>query len=190
MSSLAESITLAYWKMKSFRQKAEDQFALPETLTDPRSLMVTMPFDSREFEMANEALAQLEKHYPRTKITVCLNETFRTWIPRPLIPRSLIVNPGDFTVFSWPKSSLSRKVQLLKTDIALDLNPDFHLGYAILCVQSGARVRITLDKPYSYYFFNFVIRSEETHKLRHRYDALVKYLIPHGSPINETTEMV
>ena len=95
-----------------------------------------------------------------------------------LIPRSIIVNPSDFNYFSWPKKSLIRQIQTLNCDVAVDLNSEIHFGYAILCALSGAHIRVALDKPYSSLFFNFVIRSDATNKLRHRYDALVKYLIP------------
>ena len=189
MNPFRERMSATYWRVKSLKLK-DDPFALPDTLIDPRSILVTMPFDSREFEMANEALTLLDNHYPRTKIAVCLNETFRTWIPRMLIQRSIIVNTTDFNMFYWPKKALIRKIQSLKCDVAIDLNPDLHIGYAALCALSGANVRIALDKQYSNLFFNFVVRSETTHKLRHRYDALVKYLIPAGSKINETSDAI
>jgi ADP-heptose:LPS heptosyltransferase len=185
MSAIQEKLAAAYWRVKSLRIK-QDPFVLPETLIDPRSILVVMPFDSREFEMANEALIEIDDHFPRTKIAVCLNETFRTWIPKMLIPRSIAVNTSDFNVFHWPKKSLIRKVQALNCDVAIDLNAELHLGYAILCALSGAGIRVALDKPYSSTFFNFVVRSDVSHKLRHRYDALVKYLIPSSMMLRHT----
>ena len=177
MSNFRESLVANYWRMKTLRLK-DDPFVLPETLTDPRAILVTMPFDSREFEMANEALTEIDDHFHRTKIIVCLNETYRTWIPKMLIQRSIVMNPSDFNMFYYPKRSLIRKIQALNCDIAVDLNPDLHIGHALLCTLSGAHIRVAMEKPYSQLFYNFVIRSGETHKLRHRYEALVKYLIP------------
>lgn len=177
MSNVREKMALSLWKMKSLRRK-DDQFSLPETLQDPRSMLVTMPFDSREFEMANEALDRIDNVFPRTKISVCLNETFSTWIPRMLIQRSIIVNPSDFNMLGFPKTSLINKVKAQKSDVAIDLNPDFHLGYASLCTLSGARVRVALEKPFCHLFFNFVVCSDPSNRLRHRYDSLVKYFVP------------
>lgn len=177
MSPLQEKLAALYWQAKSLRVK-QDPFVLPETLIDPRCMLVAMPFNPKEFEMANEALAQIDDHFPRTKIAVCLNETFRTWIPRMLIPRSIAVEPGDFNFFQWPRKTLIHKIQMLECDVAVDLNAGVHLGYAVLCALSGAAVRVALEKPHSSLFFNFLVRSDTSHTLRHRYDALTKYLLP------------
>ena len=187
MSPVQEKLAALYWRVKSLRIK-QDPFMLPETLIDPRSILIAMPFDSREFEMANEALTEIDDHFPHTKIAVCLNETFRTWIPKMLIPRSIAVSPSDFNFFHWPKKSLIRKVESLNCDVAIDLNAEMHLGYAILCALSGAGIRVALEKPNSNLFFNFVIRSDASHKLRHRYDALAKYVIPSSVMLKHTTE--
>jgi ADP-heptose:LPS heptosyltransferase len=189
MSRFLQKIALTYWRTKSAKLKAE-VFSLPETLTDPRTIVILMPSDSKEFEMANEALKQLETGFPRTKIFVCLNEIFRTWIPHALISRSIIVEEADFNTLSLPKASLLQKIQTLNCEVAIDMNSHFNLGYAAVCAQSGARIRISFDKPNSHLFYNFVIRSEDASKLPRRYDALVKYLTSFGAPIPETSEIL
>ena len=64
MSNVREKMALTLWRMKSLRYK-DTPFSLPETLQDPRSMLVTMPFDSREFEMANEALDRIAREEHR-----------------------------------------------------------------------------------------------------------------------------
>ena len=187
MSRFLEKIVVTYWRTKSAKLKTE-VFSLPETLTDPRTIVVLMPSDSKEFEMANEALKQLEIGFPRTKIFVCLNEIFRTWIPHTLISRSVIIEMADFNMFSLPKTSLLQKIQSLNCEVAIDMNSQFNLGYAAACALSGARIRISFDKPNSHLFYNFVIRSEDTGKLSKRYEALIKYLTSFGAPISEDSE--
>jgi ADP-heptose:LPS heptosyltransferase len=181
MSRFLEKLAVTYLRAKSIPLSPEP-FSLPETLTDPRAIMVIMPSDSKEFELANEALKQIEINFPRTKIFVCLNEIFRTWIPHPLIPRSIIVETADFDMFSMPRKELVQRVQALNCDVAIDMNSQFNLSYAAVCARSGARMRISFDKPDSHLFYNFVIRSADPTKLAKRYDALVKYLTSFGLP--------
>ena len=106
------------------------------------STLVFLPEDPDLVPAALAACDQLAEWYsPLHVLWMSVGETTPSFSDTDFSVVAMTI-PKGYTLWGLPYRPLARHVRKLSPRIAVDLNPDFRLASAYLCVESGARLRI------------------------------------------------
>jgi hypothetical protein len=162
------------WRLKN--GKLTGKFTIPKGGLRPRHLVVVMPPEFHDFDVALHILVPLIERMNPGSTTVLIRENFRTWLAADLGVQILTF---DINAKKWPGfavESICNKVQDLDADVVVDLTPGFDPFTAALSAASRAPLRISLDTEEWNDFYNFFIALDGEKTLAERYDVLLRYV--------------
>ncbi len=165
------------WLWWSFRKESpSSQIKFPGSGFKPRHLMLVLPPEFHEFDVARRLVEPLIRQLEPMKTTIVVRENFRTWLAR---DPGIHVLTFDLNKKNWlglPSNGICEKTRELAADLAIDLTPIFSPYTAALCASSNAPVRITLDGEETHGFYNVQLQSGEPKDLADRYQNLLQYV--------------
>ncbi len=165
------------WTWWSFRQGLPiSHCKIPAKGLKPDHLMLVLPPDFHDFDVARNIVEPLVVQLDAGKVTVMLRENFRTWLSRDL---KVNVRTFDVSKKNWlglPTNGICDTARELGVDVAIDLTPGFSAYTSAICAASGAPLRITMDNEETHGFYNVQILSHDERSLADRYVMLLKYV--------------
>jgi len=165
---------MAWWTLK--HGKLEDHFSVPAGGLHPQHLVIVLPPEFREFDVAHRILEKLLRRLSPRTCTVLVRDGFRTWLSSDLGVRVVAFDPSAHNWLGFPKPQLVRRVKEIGADAAIDLTPGFNPFTAALAAATAAPVRVSLDCGRHNQFCNYFIQMDEAKSLPERYDALLQYV--------------
>ena len=130
--------------------------SLRETIQSAEGLLVCLP--EEEVPQAEELVALIKALPVRRTTVLCAR-------PRAL-PASdldfLLLSGEDVGWFRLPRKALKDRIRNGRFDVAIDLHRNFSITSAVLCVLSGARLRVGLGSDDDGTFFNVHYRGGGT----------------------------
>ena len=148
--------------------KHEDRIVhVNKILDNAESVMVCFPDGFEKGVGAHKVLPYIRERFPDSKITVFVSRINLEKVRKsPHIDNFIAISEKDFKYVALPSRDLINRVRWIGFDVAIDLNPNFHLPTAHLCYRSGAKLRIGLSDRERTPFFNFEIVSMEDEKAK------------------------
>ena len=148
------------WKRK---WRSPHVFNLPEALHQTNRLLICLPDDPDEANQAVTVVLDLMRTLDASSCLL-LGSASATGVCQHLPENCevLTVGPNDRKWTGFPAPELARRITNGGIDAAIDLNPTLTVLSAVLCVQSGAVVRICFQAPLRELFFNIQVALTET----------------------------
>ena len=84
--------------------------------------------------------------------------------------------PKGYTVWGLPYRPLAKHVRKVSPQIAIDLNPEFRLASAYLCVESGAQLRMGFRAKAGYFNLQYNWDNSRTTRVSEHYYRFMKVL--------------
>ncbi len=163
-----------WWSLK--REPLSGKFTIPATGLKPEHLMVVLPPEFHDFDVAQHVLVPLIERLNPLETTVLVRENFRTWLSSDLRATIVTFSLEQKNWLGFPKDAMCRKVRELEADVVVDLTPYFDPYTAALAAASRAPLRISLDTEQWNDFYNFFVTHEAGKTLAERYEILLRYV--------------
>jgi hypothetical protein len=165
------------WWWWNFREaKIDSPFKVTSAGLRPQHLMVVLPEDFHDFDVARAVLEPLiERTQPRFT-TVCLRENFRTWLSPDLRAKIVTFDPAKKNWLGLPTNGIREKAREVGADVVIDLTPNFSPYTAAITAASRAPLRITVERELQSEFYNFYIQPAGERDLAGRYEMLLRYV--------------
>jgi len=141
-----------------------------------QKILIIMPLDIEQFEIAFSVLPQFQRIFDKTEIWYLVPEGYRDFFSRRNPGEVIGYNKSDSNFLLLPKKRLKDEITWQEFDITISLNSGFDLFTAHLCLASKAPIRVSLYDDLSAPYFTFQIKDQTTHFLGQRYKNLAKYL--------------
>jgi len=156
---------LLYWiTLRRFqwehRQSASDIISFTQALSDAKNILICLPWDFTEFLVARYVLKYISQDDQKHHITYIVPNGFNS--PIPTRPQDTVVRANGTSRTRAGLFSEAFERQITRNDfhVAADFSHTFDLGTSMLCLRSGAPLRIGLESPYSHLFFNIEFAQE------------------------------
>lgn len=163
-----------WWKLKN--DVATEPFRISAEGVRPQHLMLVLPPDFHDFDIARHAIEPLLQRTKPRFATIVLRENFRTWLSRDLGATVLTFDPAKKNFLGLPSNGICGKARDAGADVAIDLTPGFSPYTAALTASSHAPLRISMDRDQGFDFYNFYVHESEEKNLPERYQMLLKYV--------------
>jgi hypothetical protein len=158
------------------QERLSSKFSIPQTGLKARHLVVVLPPDFHDFDVAQHVLEPLIEHTNPGQTTVLVRENFRTWLSPDLGVKIVTFNVDQKSWLGFPKEQMQRKVSELGADVVVDLTPAFNPYTAALAAATKAPLRISLATEQWNEFYNFFVTLEDGKSLAERYEVLLRYV--------------
>jgi ADP-heptose:LPS heptosyltransferase len=158
-------------------RKAHDRVTrFTRALSEARVALLIMPLRSAQFLPTVMIVEILRKRLRDENITVVT--AGRSADVQRLLPRAQIIQmqETDLSPFFLPRRSLMQKITRRTYDIVIDLNLDLVLPSAYICRESGAPIRVGLQRRHADPFYNFHIHLDPALSQDLLYDRLARCL--------------
>ncbi len=157
-----------------------------KALLDAEKILIFLPWNFKEYHVARYVLKYLSHDDTKHQITYVVPQVFGGSIP--IRPNDRIIGANGTSrekdgLFS---KEFEQQIQQEEFNVAADFSRTFDLGTSTLCLKSGAPLRIGLESPYSYLFFNVEVEEpSDKFPLENVYRTIQKMLsiendIPHN----------
>jgi hypothetical protein len=163
-----------WWKFRHGRLTGK--FSIPKGGLKPKHLLIVMPPEFHDFDVALHVLVRLIEHMNPAQTTVLVRENFRTWLSADLGVKIVTFDGNVKNWLGFPPDPLCDKVKDLEADIVVDLTPGFSPFTAALAAATGAPLRVSVDEVEWSDFYNFYISLDGAKSLAERYDVLLRYV--------------
>lgn len=169
-----QNFATTYLKYHARIQKPEPLIDIFGQMRQARKILVCLPENLTDLEVANQHLTELENCFENAHFTYVgtekligkLRGTFDT----------LSYKPENLNAFGLLSRQIMKNIKQLNAQVAIDLNRPFSLLCAHICFQSGATLRISLEDDNRDPFYNFQIQAGDACPLNQCYGRLTKYL--------------
>ena len=121
---LHRRLCMAWWTLK--HGKLEAHFSVPAGGLHPQHLVIVLPPEFREFDVAHRILEKLLRRLSPRTCTVLVRDGFRTWLSSDLGVRVVAFDPSAHNWLGFPKPQLVRRVKDIGADAVIDLTPGFN----------------------------------------------------------------
>jgi hypothetical protein len=171
-----QRLSLELWRMRHRREKALPEIVWPPQSLRPRTVIVFLPQDFEHFDAARRILNEARAKVDALLFIVCLRENYRSWIEAIPDTRQVVYGDAQKNWLGLPRAGFVGQLRQYDPDLVIDLSPCYDPFLAHLAVQSGARMRLSLNYPDAGLFYNLLIAPEGEKPLSERYKILVNYL--------------
>lgn len=169
---IVERIYLTYARAKCPNAMLDFSDCLAQALT----ALVVVPQPPRAHAAAFQLLADLRQAFPDTHFSVLLEKEPAARFAAAENLQVMPFSEEDIAFYGLPRKKLQNLVRDRHFDVVFDLNENFDLVAACLCLVSDARLRIALQHPKRDFLYNFQVRVAEHFDLELKYESLFKYL--------------
>jgi len=124
-----------------------------------RRVLLIVPAGTEESRAAWRFVDRLNLDPERTLPIVPTGDI--AYAPVEFLGRVRVVNRSDFGRLGLPRKSLVAEIRGFEPDVAMYLNPEFHLSYAILVGASMAAFRIGFQAESADAFFDLMVDGKD-----------------------------
>jgi ADP-heptose:LPS heptosyltransferase len=121
-------------------------------------------------------LDKLVERFLFSELTFLVSHDFRGWLENRGNFNIITLTPKQANCFQLPRRKLLNSLKIKMFEVAIDLNPQDTLFSSILCLASGAKVRVGFNGEDSDNYFNFQVLPQRSEDPRGKYSALLNYL--------------
>jgi ADP-heptose:LPS heptosyltransferase len=159
-----------------FRSARAKVISFSQSIPSSDTLFVVMPFRSAVEQEELNLLTLFRSWFNEKNITVVTRDQ-KERIEQ-VLPRARVISlaPEELTPFFLPRRAVLERVRERQYDLAVDMNLDFMLPSAYICMESGARVRVGFSGPNADTFYNLQVRLDPSSHEGHAYKRLVNCL--------------
>ncbi|OGU68761.1 MAG: hypothetical protein A3C56_11855 [Ignavibacteria bacterium RIFCSPHIGHO2_02_FULL_56_12] len=175
LARLRRRVGLAYTRFH-FRKHRDATVRFSEIVTRSRRALVVFPETSLGGDTAETLLRYLTRRFSNGSTVVVVREDLRRALPATTAARVFTYTEKDLTTWYTPRSELIRRIKTSTFDVAFDLNVDFALPSAFLCMASNAPVRVSFTKSNGDDFYNLQIRALTLADQSTAYQSLMRCL--------------
>lgn len=162
---------------RKHRKKGTDTISFSEAVSNVRNILICLPTNHREFRLARYVLKHLPQNDENHHITFVVKEEFRNQVPVREDDTIVTINDEYRDKTGRFSDEIERSILNSQYHAAADYNITFDYGTALLCIKSGAPLRIGFETPHSDLFFNVEIeRNKDKFLLEGAYHSIQKLL--------------
>ena len=171
---LLKQLAILWWSLRG--EKLPERFSIPTGGLQAKHLVVILPPEFEEFDVARYAFDQLVDKLKPYRCTVVVRENFRSWINPDLGAKFLTFNPTHKDLLGFPENKTKQQLLNLDADVVVDLTPQFSLFTAGLAAATRAPLRVTLAKDHANRFFNLIVHPARGRSLQEQYFVLLSHI--------------
>ncbi|MBI5058497.1 hypothetical protein HZB60_01810 [candidate division KSB1 bacterium] len=163
-----------WWKLREGRIEAA--FKVTSAGVRPQHLMVVLPAEFHDFDVARNVIEPLLQRTQPRFATICLRENFRTWLSPDLRAKIVTFNPARKNWLGLPTNGICEQARDVGADVVIDLTPSFSPYTAAITAASRAPLRITVERELGSEFYNCYVLPDGDRDLAGRYEMLLRYV--------------
>ncbi len=165
-------------KVKKYKQPEDvGVISFTQALAEAQNILICLPWSYIEFYVARYVLKYISQEETNHHITYVVPGEYSTAIPTRPQDRVVRANGTSRNKSGLFVKKLEQEVLKTDYDVAADLSRPFDLGTSMLCLKSGAPLRIGIESPYSHLFFNIeYVQPNNEYPLEIAYRSIQKTL--------------
>ncbi|HDP99531.1 MAG TPA: hypothetical protein ENN22_10175 [bacterium] len=169
-------LTTSFLKISSKWQGKNRVVDFIDAFSSAKSILLLMPDNPEEFEIAHKFLKHIERDFFRARILYLIRDSYLQQLNEKQRHGTIFVAKDDINPFGLPKRKLKHKIMATHYDIVIDLNQNFHPLSTYLCRKTDAALKVCLENQEREPFYNFSVRTQIETALAEKYKKLLKYL--------------
>ena len=172
--NLLHNMAVIWWSLK--RPRHPDAFTVPAGGVKANHLVVILPPEFEDFDVARYAVESLADRIRPYRLTVLVRENFKSWLTGLEGARFLTYDPHRKNLLGFPANASRISARKLGADVVIDLTPRFSQYTAGLAAATNAPLRVSLEKEHAAEFFNVVVKPRQGRSLHEKYHVLLTHL--------------
>lgn len=163
-----------FYARMHFRDDAEPLVHFNDVVSRAKRVLVLLPESEVGASSVDAVLKFFRQRFHTNRVLLVARKEIVPSLPQFQGFDLLTYTSDDLNPWFVPRPELLRKLKKSTFDVAFDLNIGFELPSAFLCRESHAPLRVSFAKTHADDFYNFQVRTAQTHSVLQAYVKLLK----------------